>query len=132
MRETTLQTFERHTVFTVETVGAFKTETFRGQKWDLTTWTRERNGVKFTLTFTTSTADTTEIGSLNKKDLHKTWLTVCLLIGTNSDLHVLRYNWHTGLSWRAKFLDIGRRVFEKGVTVVRNMSIRESIDWNWM
>ena len=36
-----------------------------------------------------------------------------------SDLDdVLRSNWHTGLSSGATFLDIGRTVFEKGVTVV--------------
>ena len=31
---------------------------------------------------------------------------------------MLRSNWHTGLSSGAKFLDIGRTVFKKGVTVV--------------
>ena len=31
---------------------------------------------------------------------------------------VLRSNWHTGLSSGATLLDIGRTVFEKGVTVV--------------
>ena len=31
---------------------------------------------------------------------------------------VLRSNWHTGLSSGATLLDIGRAVFEKGVTVV--------------
>ena len=71
------------------------------------------------LTFTTSTGDTTEMESRDKKDLHKIWLTVCPLIGTNSDLHdVLRSNWYIGLSSAAKFLDIGRTVFEKGITVV--------------
>ena len=59
------------------------------------------------------------MGSRGKKNLHKTWLTVCLLIGTNSDLHdVLRRNWRTGLSSGAKLLDVGRTVLEKGVTVV--------------
>ena len=95
----------------------FKTETRKGRKWDLTTWTRERNGVNLALTFTTSARDTTEMRSREKKDLHKTWLTVCLLNETNSDLHVLRSNWHNCLSSGAKFLDIGRTVFKKGVTV---------------
>ena len=103
----------------VEIVGAFETETRRGWKIHLTTWKRERNGVNLTLTFTTSTGDTTEMKSSDKKDLHKTWLTVCLLTGTNSDLHdVLHSNWHTSLSSGAKFLGIERTVFEKGVTVV--------------
>ena len=53
------------------------------------------------LTFTTSAGDTT----------------VCLLIESNSDLHVLRSNWHKGLTSGAKFLDIGRTVFKKSVTV---------------
>ena len=75
--------------------------------------------MNLTLTFTTSAGDTTEMGSRDKKDLHKTWLTVYLLTETNSGLDdVLRSNWHTGLSSGAKFLDIGRKVFEKGVTVV--------------
>ena len=78
MRDTTLQTFRRDTVFTMKIVGVFKTETRRERNKNLTTWTRERNGVNLTLTFTTSTGDTTEIGSLDKK---------CLLIVTNSDLH---------------------------------------------
>ena len=57
--------------------------------------------------------------SRDKKDLHKTWLTVCLLIGTNSDFHdELRNNCRTGVSSGPKILDIGRTVFEKGVTVV--------------
>ena len=102
MRETTLQTFGGDAVFMVKIVGAFKTETRRGRKWDLTRWTRERKGVNLALTFIASTGDTTEIGSRDK-DLHKTWLKVCLLIGTNSDLNdVLRSNWHTGLSSGAK------------------------------
>ena len=106
-------------MFTVKIEGAFKTETRRGRKWDLTTWTRERNEVNLALTFTISTCNTTEMGSSDKKDLHKTWLTTCLLIGANSELHeVLRSNWHTGLSSGARFLDIGRTVLEKGVTVV--------------
>ena len=58
------------------------------------------------LTFTTSTGYTTEMRSRGKKDLCKTWLTVCLLIGTSSELHVLRINWHAGLSSGATFLDI--------------------------
>ena len=74
--------------------------------------------MKLALTFTTLTGDTTEMGSSDKKDLHKTWLTACLLIGANSDLHVLRSNWHTGLSSGARFLDLGRTVSERGVTVV--------------
>ena len=58
--------------------------------------------MNLTLTFTASTGDTTEIGSRDK-DLHKTWLKVCLLIGTNSNLNdVLRSNWHTALSSGAK------------------------------
>ena len=52
----------------VKVVGAFKTETHRGRKWDLTTWARrERNGVNLTLSFTRSTGDTTKMGSLNKR-----------------------------------------------------------------
>ena len=71
------------------------------------------------LKFITSTGDTTEMGSSDEKDLHKTWLTVCILIGANSDLHdVLRCNWHTGFSSGARFLDIGKTNFEKRVTVV--------------
>ena len=85
MRGTTLQTFGRDTVFTVKIVGAFKTETRRGQKWDLTTLRGESNGMNLTLTFTTSIGDTTEMEWRDKKDLHKTWLTASLLIGTNSD-----------------------------------------------
>ena len=54
MCETTLQTFGGDTVFTVKTAGASKTETGKGWKWDLTSWTRERNGVNLALTFTTS------------------------------------------------------------------------------
>ena len=53
MHKTTLQTVRGDTVFTVKIVGVFKMETRRGQKRDLTTWTRARNGVNFTLTFTT-------------------------------------------------------------------------------
>ena len=59
------------------------------------------------------------MGSSDKKYLHKTWLTVCLLIGANSDLHdVLRSNWHTGLSSGVRFLETGRTVFETGLTVL--------------
>ena len=102
MRETTLQTFGGDTVFMMKIVGAFKTETRRGRKWDLTRWARERKGVNLILIFTASTGDATEVGSRDK-DLHKTWLKVCLLIGTNSNLNdVLRSNWHTALSSGAK------------------------------
>ena len=46
-------------------------------------------------------------------------MTVCQLIRTNSDLHdMLCRNWHTGFSSGAKFLEIGRTVFKKGVPVV--------------
>ena len=72
MHETTLQTFGGDAVFTVKIVGVFKTETRRGRKRDLTTWTCERNGLNLTLTFTTLTGHTTEMGSRDKKDLHKT------------------------------------------------------------
>ena len=59
------------------------------------------------------------MGSRDKKALHKTWIALCLLIGKKSDLDdVSRSNWHTGLSSGATFLDIGRTVLEKGVTVV--------------
>ena len=72
-----------------------------------------------TLTFTTLSDDTTRMGSRDKKDLYKTRLPVCLLIGTNSDLHdVLHSNRQTGLSSGAKFLHMERTVFEKGVAVV--------------
>ena len=119
MRETMLQTFGGDTAFTVKIAGAFKIETRRGKKWDLNTWARERNGLKLALTFATPTDDTAEMGSSDKKDLHKKWLRVCLLIGANSDLHdVLRSNWQIGLSSGARFLDVGKTVFEKGVTVV--------------
>ena len=111
--------FGRDTVFRVKIVGAFKTETRRGRDWDLTTRTHELNGVNLTLTFAISTGGTTEMRSRDRKDLHEIWLTVCFLIGRNSDLHdVLRSNWYTGLSSGAKFLDIGRTVFEKVVAVV--------------
>ena len=74
--------------------------------------------MNLTLTFTTSVGDATGMESLDKKDLHKTWLTVYLLTGTNSDLHdMLRSNCHTSLSSGAKFLDVGRKIFEKGITV---------------
>ena len=70
MRETelqTLQTFEANALFT-------------GRSF-------ERNGVNLTSTFTTSAGEAIGTGSRNKKDLHNTRLTLCLLIGTNSDLH---------------------------------------------
>ena len=119
MCETRLQTFGEDAVFTVKIVRAFKMETYRGQKRDLITWTSEHNRVNLKLTFATSTGDTREMGSCDKKDLHKTWLTVCLLIKAYSDLHdVLCNNWQTGLSSGTKFLDKGRRVFEKGDTAV--------------
>ena len=70
--------------------------------------------MNLTLAFITSTGNVKERGSRDKKGLHKT----CLLIGANSGLHdVLSSDWRTGLSLGAKFLDIGRTVFEKGVTV---------------
>ena len=113
-----LQTFGGDIVLPVKIPGAFKTETSSGWKWDLTTWIRKRNGVNLALGFTTWTGDTTEMRSSDKKYLHKTWLTVCLLIGEYSDLHTgLRSNWQTGLPLGAKVLDIGRTVFEKGVAV---------------
>ena len=68
--ETTLQTFRGSAVFTVKIVGAFKMETRRRWERDLTTWARERNAVNLTVTFTTSTGDTTGMGSRFKKDLH--------------------------------------------------------------
>ena len=53
------------------------------------------------------------VGSCDKKALHKTWVTVCILIGTNSDLHyALCIKRQTGLSSGTKFLGVG-----KGVTV---------------
>ena len=67
MRKTSLQTYAGDEVFTVKIVAVFKTETRTGQKRDLTTWTRERDGVNLT-----STGDTTGMGSRDKKDLHKT------------------------------------------------------------
>ena len=74
-----LQIFGGSVVFMVRIVDAFKAETCRIRKKDLNTWTRERNGVNLILTFTTG------MGSRDKKELHKTWLTLCLLIWTNSD-----------------------------------------------
>ena len=128
MRETTLQTFGGDAVFTVKIAGVFKTETRRGRTWDLTTWTGERNGVNLALTFTTSTGYTTEMGSHDKKDLCKTWLTVCLLIGTSSELHVLSINWHTGLSSGATFLDIGSTIYQRKHWSKLNV-LRNSIQW---
>ena len=61
MLETTLETLRVSTVFTLKIVGVFKTETRRGMK-----------KVNLTLTFTTSTGDTSRVGSRDKKDLHKT------------------------------------------------------------
>ena len=112
MRETTLQTFGRDTVFRVKIVGAFKTETRRGREWDLTTrtheldiniciisWCYNRNAITWQERFT--------------------WNMINLLLGRNLDLHdVLRSNWYIRLSSGAKFLDIGRTVFEKVVAVV--------------
>ena len=72
MRETTWQIFYGDTVFTVKIVGVFKTEIHRGWKRDLTTWTCVYSAVNLTLTFATSTGDTTEMESRGKKDLHKT------------------------------------------------------------
>ena len=93
-------------------------QTRRERKWDLTTWTCERNGVNLILAFTTSTGTIKERGSRDEKGLHKTWLTGCLLTGAKSGLHdVLRSDWRTGLSLGATFLDIGRTFLEKGVTV---------------
>ena len=53
---------------------------------------------------------------------------------------VLRSNWHTGLSSGARFLDLGRTVSERGVTVVVleiclsekaliEVELRNSIQW---
>ena len=72
MSKTMLEKFGVDAVFTVKIVGVFKTETRRGRKRNLTIWTRQPNGVNLTLTFTTSTGDTREMGSRDKKDLHKT------------------------------------------------------------
>ena len=72
MRETTLRTLGGIAVFSVKIVGAFKMETRREQKRDLTTWIRERNGVNLTLKFTKSTGDTAGMGPRDKKDLHQT------------------------------------------------------------
>ena len=72
MCECILQTFGGSAVFTAKVVAAFKTETRRGWKKDLTTWTHERNGVNLTLTFTIPTGDITGIGSCAKKNLRKT------------------------------------------------------------
>ena len=46
MRGTMLQTFGGDTM--VKIVRAFRTETRRGQKGDLTSWIREHNGVNLT------------------------------------------------------------------------------------
>ena len=73
MCETTLRKFGKSSVFTVKIVGVFKTD--RWQKRELTTSTSEFNGVKLTLTFTTSTVHTTWTESGDKKDLHKIRLT---------------------------------------------------------
>ena len=63
-------------------------------------------GVNLTLIFTTWIGDTTEMQLHDKKDLHKTWSIVCLLIGRNSDLHdVLHSDCSTSLFSRAKFLE---------------------------
>ena len=48
MRRTMLQTFGGDTVSMVKSVRAFRTETRRGQKGDLTSWIREHNGVNLT------------------------------------------------------------------------------------
>ena len=48
MRGTMLQTFGVDTVSMVKIVRAFKKETRRGQKGDLTSWMREHNGVNLT------------------------------------------------------------------------------------
>ena len=48
MRGTMLQTFGGDTVSMVKIVHAFKTETRRGQKGDLTSWIREHNRVNLT------------------------------------------------------------------------------------
>ena len=89
------------------------------------------NGGNLTLTFTTSTSDMTEMGSGDKKDLYKIWLRVCTLIKTNSDLHdMLCSNWQRGLSSGTKFLDIGRTVFEKSVSIDRSwVEYRNSRQW---
>ena len=51
--------------------GAFKTETRRGRKKDLTTWTHEWSGVNLALKFTTSTNGTRGMGLPDKKYLYK-------------------------------------------------------------
>ena len=95
--------------------GAFKTETRRGRKKDLTTWTHEWSGVNLTLKFTTSTNGTRGMGLPDKKYLYKRWLTLCILFVKNSDLHdVLRSNRKTGLFTGTKFLVIARAVLDKG------------------
>ena len=48
MRGTMLQTFGGDTVSMMKIVCAFKTETRRGQKGDLPSWTREHNEVNLT------------------------------------------------------------------------------------
>ena len=48
MRGTMLQTFGGDTVSMVKIVRAFKTETRRGQKGDLTSWIRGHNRVNLT------------------------------------------------------------------------------------
>ena len=108
MCETILQTFEGIAVFTVIIVGAFKTETCRERKKDLSTYTREWTWrIELALRILCST---TEMGLCNK-DLHKTWSTVCILTKANSDLHdKLHSNRHAGLLSGAELLNIGRTV----------------------
>ena len=44
---------------------------------------------------------------------------------------MLRSNWQTGLPTGTKFFDVGRAVFEKyHSSCIKNMFIRESIDWS--
>ena len=125
-REIKLQTFGGDTLFTVKNVGVFKKETRRGQKRYLNTCTRGRNGVNLTLTFTTSTGDTTGMGSHDKKNLHKMWLTVAFNRSKIRLTWCVTGNWQTGLSSGTKILDIGKTVFEKDVpAVVLEISLTE-------
>ena len=125
MGVTALKTFWGDTVFTVKIVGIFNTEARRRWKSDFTkrselelniynvNWWYDRNGIRW------------------QKDLYKTWLRVCILIKTNSELHdVLCSNWQRVLSSGTKFLDIRRIVFEKGVSIDRSwVEYRNGRQW---
>ena len=134
MQGTTLQILGRDTAITVEIVGAFKTETRRGRTWDLTTWIRERNGMNLALTCTKSTGDTTEMGSSAKNDLHKTWLTECLLIEQIQTYMMCYVAIVHRFVLRSKIFKYRKSAFRKRCdsSCIRNTSIRESIDRSWM